>query len=62
VQRVVLGVPSRAVQGAADLSLREVAVLLPLVALTLTVGVYWDSLLRFVDPAVTSLLALVGAS
>lgn len=62
VQRVVLGSPSAAVSGIADLSAREVAVLLPLVALTLIVGLYWDSLLRFTDPAVRSILAMMGGA
>lgn len=62
VQRVVLGSPSAAVSGIADLSAREVAVLLPLVALTLIVGLYWDSLLCFTDPAVRSILAMMGGA
>lgn len=62
VQRVVLGSPSEAVAGITDLSVREVAVLLPLVALTLVVGLYWDSLLRFTDPAVRSVLAMMGGA
>lgn len=62
VQRVVLGSPSEAVSGITDLSVREVAVLLPLVALTLVVGLYWDSLLRFTDPAVRSILAMMGGA
>ena len=60
VQRVVLGTPSDAVEKIGDLTKTEVGVLLPLVALTLAVGVYWDSLLRFTDPAVQSLLAMMG--
>ena len=51
-----------AVAGISDLTRREVGVLLPLVALTLVVGIYWDSLLRFVDPAAQALVALVGGS
>jgi len=62
VQRVVLGAPSKAVDGIPDLSVREVALLMPLVALTLGVGIYWDSLLRYVDPAVRATLALMGGS
>lgn len=60
VQRVVLGTPSAAVEGISDLSLREVMVLVPLVALTLTIGLYWDALLRFTDPAVQSIIAAMG--
>jgi NADH-quinone oxidoreductase subunit M len=62
VQRVVLGTPSAAVEPIGDLTRTEVAVLLPLVVLTFTVGIYWDSLLRFTDPAVQSLLAVIGGS
>jgi len=61
VQRVVLGTPSHSVADIEDLGPREIAVLLPLVALTLGVGVYWDALLRYVDPAVRTLTALLGA-
>ena len=62
VQRVVLGTPTPAVEKIGDLSGREVAVLVPLVVLTLTVGLYWDSLLRFTDPAVQTVLALMGGA
>jgi len=62
VQRVVLGTASPAVEKIDDLSRTEVAVLLPLVALTLVVGIYWDSLLRFTDPAVRAVLALMGGA
>ncbi len=60
VQRVVLGTPSEAVAPIGDLTRTEVAVLMPLVALTLIVGVYWDSLLRFTDGPVQTILALMG--
>ncbi len=62
VQRVVLGTPSEAVARIDDLSLRELAVLAPLVALTLVVGLYWDSLLRFTDPAVRAILVTMGGA
>ena len=62
VQRVVLGTPTPAVEKISDLSVREVAVLVPLVALTLTVGLYWDALLRFTDPAVQTVLSLMGGA
>ena len=60
VQRVVLGTPSAAVKGQLDLSRLEIVTLVPLVVLTVVVGVWWDSLLRFVDPAVRALLASMG--
>ena len=62
VQRVVLGTPSSAVETITDLTKTEVAVLVPLVLLTLVVGLYWDSLLRFTDPAVRAVLALMGGA
>jgi NADH-quinone oxidoreductase subunit M len=62
VQRVVLGTPSTVVETITDLTKTEVAVLVPLVVLTLAVGLYWDLLLRFTDPAVHSVLALMGGA
>lgn len=62
VQRVVLGTPSEAVARIDDLGPRELAVLAPLVALTLVVGLYWDSLLRFTDPAVRAILVTMGGA
>jgi NADH-quinone oxidoreductase subunit M len=61
VQRVVMGEPSKAVAGITDLNAREVGLLVPLVVLTLGIGVFWSSLLRYVDPAVQTLLAGLGA-
>jgi NADH-quinone oxidoreductase subunit M len=58
VLRVVLGTPTETVQGLPDASLREISTLVPLIALTLVVGVWWSSLLGFVDPAVKVLSAL----
>ncbi len=62
VLRVVLGKPSEVLRGLPDASTRELWVLAPLVALTLIVGLYWSSLLAFVDPAVKALVALVGGA
>jgi NADH-quinone oxidoreductase subunit M len=62
VLRVVLGEPSDAVRSITDANGREIGVLLPLVALTLIVGVWWGSLLGFVDPAVKALLAAAGVA
>jgi NADH-quinone oxidoreductase subunit M len=58
VLRVVLGTPTETVRGLPDASVREISMLAPLIALTLVVGVYWSSLLGFVDPAVRALAAL----
>ncbi len=60
VQRVILGDTSRTVADMKDMTGRELATILPLAALSVIVGVYWTSLLRFVDPAVQALVALVG--
>jgi NADH-quinone oxidoreductase subunit M len=60
VQRVVLGTPSEVVKGLPDLSRLEIGILVPLVVITVVVGVWWGSLLRFVDPAVQALLAGMG--
>ncbi|TDB39122.1 MAG: NADH-quinone oxidoreductase subunit M [Actinobacteria bacterium] len=62
VQRVILGAPSEAVSKISDLTVREVAVLVPLVVLTLTVGLYWNSLLRFTDPVVTRIVAMLAGA
>jgi NADH-quinone oxidoreductase subunit M len=62
VLRVVLGTPSDVVRGLPDASGRELAILAPLVALTLVVGMYWSSLLGFVDPAVKALVAMLGGA
>jgi NADH-quinone oxidoreductase subunit M len=59
VLRVVLGKPTFTVDGLPDASAREVGMLVPLIALTLIVGIWWSSLLGFVDPAVKALVALV---
>jgi NADH:ubiquinone oxidoreductase subunit 4 (subunit M) len=47
------------VRGIPDATPRELALLAPLVALTLIVGIWWGSLLSFVDPAVKALVAVV---
>lgn len=62
VQRVVLGQPSEAVAQIGDLTRTEVAVLLPLVALTIAVGVYWDLLLQFTDRSAQAILLLMGGA
>jgi NADH-quinone oxidoreductase subunit M len=62
VLRVVLGRPSEKVVGLPDASARELATLVPLMAVTAIVGVWWGSLLGFVEPAVKALLASIGAA
>ena len=61
VQRVVLGNPTPVVEGLSDLNIRELTVLTPLVVLIVVIGVYWGSILQFIDPAVTSMLKAMGA-
>lgn len=56
VLRVVLGKPSEVVAKITDVTPREVAYLAPLVALTIIVGVWWSSLLQYVDPAVRAIV------
>jgi NADH-quinone oxidoreductase subunit M len=62
VQRVVLGEPSEAVQPIGDITSRELVALAPLVVITIIVGVYWSSLLGYVDPAVQDLVALIAGA
>jgi NADH-quinone oxidoreductase subunit M len=59
VLRVVLGTPTETVSGLPDASARELSMLAPLIALTLVVGVWWSSLLGFVEPTAKALIALV---
>ena len=58
VMRVVLGTPTEIVAGLPEITGREIAALAPLITLTLVVGVWWSSLLGFVDPAVKVLAAV----
>ncbi len=61
VQRSILGTPSPAVEKIGDITAIELATVVPLMVLSLVVGVYWSSLLRFVDPAVQAMLKAMGA-
>jgi NADH-quinone oxidoreductase subunit M len=54
--RVVLGEPSPKVAEMKDATVLEISILAPLIALTVIVGVWWGSLLGFVDPAVQALV------
>jgi NADH-quinone oxidoreductase subunit M len=62
VQRVILGDPSRTVAVMDDMTGLELATVLPLLALTFVVGIYWTSLLRFVDPAARMIAAAFGGA
>jgi NADH:ubiquinone oxidoreductase subunit 4 (subunit M) len=61
VQRVVQGKPSPKVIGIPDATAMDVAIVLPLIVISLVVGLYWGALLRFTDPAAQALIALMGA-
>ena len=61
VQRVVQGTPSEKVAAMSDATPLELTTAIPLIALSLGVGLYWGLLLRFVDPAAHALLAVMGA-
>ncbi len=60
LQRVVMGQPSHIVADQPDANLREIVTVAPLVALIVVIGLNWDALLRFTDPAMTALAKLVG--
>ena len=60
IQRVVLGQPSYIIADCGDASPRELAVIAPLVILIVAVGLNWELLLRYVDPAVQVLVKAVG--
>jgi NADH-quinone oxidoreductase subunit M len=62
LQRVVLGEPSEAVKGIKDMTGLEFAALAPLIALTLVVGIWWSSILQYVDPVVEKLVMLVSGA
>jgi NADH-quinone oxidoreductase subunit M len=62
LQRTVLGTPSSAVEPIDDLGGRELVTLVPLVVLIFVIGVYWSSVLSYIDPAVERMLALMGAA
>ncbi|TLM77174.1 MAG: hypothetical protein FDZ75_09420, partial [Actinobacteria bacterium] len=60
LRRTVFGQPSMAVADAGDAKALDWAVLVPLAALILAMGLYWDLLLKFVDPAATALAKVLG--
>ena len=61
LQRVVLGQPSYIIADSPDITGRELFVAAPLVVLIVAIGLNWNLLLRFVDPAVRVLAKAVGA-
>ncbi len=60
LQRTVFGTPSKEVSGIGDMTFLEAVTAVPLMVLSLVVGVYWSSLLRYVDPAAQALVAALG--
>ena len=61
MQRFIFGEPSPIIEGQHDIGLREIGILVPLMVLVLTIGLYWNSLLQFTDPVATGLAKLFGA-
>ncbi|MCW2636492.1 MAG: proton-translocating NADH-quinone oxidoreductase, chain, partial [Blastococcus sp.] len=58
----VAAAPSRAALRVSDLSRRELAVVTPLVALILVLGVYPQPLLNLIEPAVAATMSDIGAA
>lgn len=61
MQRTLFGTPSELVEPLTDVSVREIGSILPLAALTVTIGVMWGTLLQFTDPFATALATLIGS-
>lgn len=61
VRRVVFGPTSPALTGTADASKRELALVAPLVALIVAIGLDWELLLRYIDPAARALMKFLEA-
>jgi NADH-quinone oxidoreductase subunit M len=61
IQRVVLGQPSYIIADCPDASVREIFVVAPLVVLIVAVGLNWELLLRYIDPAARVLAKVLGA-
>ncbi len=60
IQRVVMGQPSHVIADSEDATARELTVAAPLVLLVVAVGLNWDLLLRYVDPAARAIAKIVG--
>jgi NADH-quinone oxidoreductase subunit M len=59
-QKAMFGTKSNLVEGFTDLTLRERAVILPLVIMVFWIGIYPNTFLKISEPAVTQLLQVVG--
>jgi NADH-quinone oxidoreductase subunit M len=61
MQRMIFGTPSPDVEGQPDMGARELLCALPCMALIITIGLSWNTLLQFTDPFATALAKLLGA-
>ena len=61
IQRVVLGQPSYIIADCPDATVREVFVVAPLVILIAAIGVNWNLLLNYIDPAARMIAKSLGA-
>jgi NADH-quinone oxidoreductase subunit M len=59
-QKAMFGTKSNLVEGFADLTMRERAVVLPLVVMVFWIGIYPNTFLKISEPAVTQLLQMAG--
>ncbi|MEI7814115.1 MAG: NADH-quinone oxidoreductase subunit M [Coriobacteriia bacterium] len=60
IQRVIMGTPSHVIADCPDATPREIFVVAPLIILIVAVGLNWNLLLNYVDPAARSLVKLMG--
>jgi NADH-quinone oxidoreductase subunit M len=60
IQRVIMGDPSHVIADCPDATPREIFVVAPLVILIVAVGLNWNLLLQYVDPAARGLVKLMG--
>ena len=60
IQRVIMGQPSYVIADCPDATPRELFVVAPLVVLIVAIGLDWNLLLQYVDPAARALVKLMG--
>jgi NADH-quinone oxidoreductase subunit M len=60
IQRVILGQPSYIIADCPDASLREILVVAPLVVMIVAIGINWNLLLQYLDPAALLLAKTLG--
>jgi NADH:ubiquinone oxidoreductase subunit 4 (subunit M) len=61
IQRVIMGTPSHVIADCPDATPREIFLVAPLVILIVAVGLNWNLLLQYTDPAARTLVKLMGA-